>query len=435
MVLHSLNEYGSSFQLKVISSLLTHKDFLVNIYDVLNPEDFNNPSHQWIISKIIEYYNKYHSSPDMDFLKIEMKKLENEILQLSIKEQLREAYKASDEDLEYVREEFSTFCRNQKMKKAILNSIDLLKIGDYDTIRRDIDNAMKAGQDKNIGLEYDKDIETRYRGNPRNPIPFPWETFNKITQGGYGEGDLTLIFGNPKGGKSWAIISMAAHAVKLGYNVVYYALELGENYVGKRFDANLTDIAVDQLDKHKDKVESVISGLKGRLVIKEYAPKRASLQTIENHLKTLDFKPDAIFIDYLDLLKNRKNRSERKDDIDDVYTDAKGLSKELKIPIISPSQANRSGAGQEILEGIHIGGSYQKLMISDICISLSRTRMDRINGTGKWHFMGNRYGKDGCTFFSPKIDTSTGYIIINDEEIDDEIKPEYKKYLDLLEDI
>ena len=96
MVLNSLNQYGNTFQLKIISSLLTHKNFLVNIYDSLNPEDFSNPSHQWIITKIIEYYNKYHSSPDMDFLKLEVKKLDNEVLQIQVKEQLREAYKASE---------------------------------------------------------------------------------------------------------------------------------------------------------------------------------------------------------------------------------------------------------------------------------------------------------------------------------------------------
>ncbi len=420
MTLERLSEYGHSYQLKVISSLLTHKSFLINIYDSLNPEDFSSDANKWIIQKIIEYYNKYHSSPDMDFLKIEMKKIDNEVLQLSIKEHLREAYKISEEDLEYVREEFSTFCRNQKVKQALLDSVALLKIGDFDSIRKNMDNAMKAGQDKNVGHEYEKDIETRYRDDARKVIPFPWPAFNNITQGGYGDGDLVLIFGNPKGGKSWAVIAMAAEAVKLGYNVVYYALELGENYVGKRFDANFSDIPVDQLQGNREKIEKIASTLKGKLIIKEYAPKRASLTTIENHLKTLEFKPDAIFIDYLDLLRNRKTRSERKDDIDDVYTDAKGLAKELKIPIISPSQANRTGAEKEILESTHIAGSFDKIMIGDLVISLARTRKDRIEGTGRWHFMGNRYGKDGCTFYSPKIDTSTGHIEINDEEMDDE---------------
>jgi archaellum biogenesis ATPase FlaH len=278
-----------------------------------------------------------------------------------------------------------------------------------------------------MGHEYSKDIETRYRENSRNVIPFPWKSFNNVTQGGYGGGDLVLIFGNPKGGKSWAAMAMAAHAVKLGHNVVFYALELGETYVGKRFDAIMSQIPVDELDSKRNEIENIIPNIKGKLVIKEYPPKRATLSTIEAHLSKLDFKPDVIFIDYLDLLSNRKTRSERKDDIDDVYTDAKGLAKELNIPIISPSQANRSGADKAILESSHIAGSFDKIMIGDIVISLSRGRKDRLEGTGRWHFMGNRYGKDGCTFFSPKIDTSIGYFEIEEEEIDEEELTNYTK--------
>ena len=427
MTLKSFSDYGHEYQIKVIASLLTNKEFLINIYDILDENDFTNQSHKWIINEILKYFRKYNTNPTMDVLKTEMKKIDNEVLKISIKEQLREAYKASGDDSRYIEEEFSTFCKNQQVKKALLSSVDLLKAGDYDSIKSMLNNALKAGDDRNIGHEYSKDIETRYRENSRNVIPFPWKSFNNVTQGGYGGGDLVLIFGNPKGGKSWAAMAMAAHAVKLGHNVVFYALELGETYVGKRFDAIMSQIPVDELDSKRNEIENIIPNIKGKLVIKEYPPKRATLSTIEAHLSKLDFKPDVIFIDYLDLLSNRKTRSERKDDIDDVYTDAKGLAKELNIPIISPSQANRSGADKAILESSHIAGSFDKIMIGDIVISLSRGRKDRLEGTGRWHFMGNRYGKDGCTFFSPKIDTSIGYFEIEEEEIDEEELTNYTK--------
>ena len=420
MTLVNLNQYGMPFQIKVLSSLLTHKEFLLNIHDILSDEYFDNQAHKWIIKEVMKYYGKYHTTPSMDVLKVELQRVTNDVLKVSIKEQLKSAYEASEEDLEYVQEEFASFCKNQQLKKALLTSVDFLNAGDYDSIRSMINNAIKAGEDRNVGHEYEKDIESRYRENARNVIPFPWKSFNDITQGGYGSGDLVLIFGNPKGGKSWATIAMAAEAVKLGYNIVYYALELGENYVGKRFDACFTEIPVDEVINNRNKIEETVSQLPGKLVIKEYSPKRATLSTIESHIEKLDFKPDAIFIDYLDLLSNRKTRSERKDDIDDVYTDAKGLAKELKIPIISPSQANRSGAEKAILESSHIAGSFDKIMIGDIVISLSRGRKDRLEGTGRWHFMGNRYGKDGCTFFSPKIDTSMGYFEIDEEEMDED---------------
>jgi replicative DNA helicase len=422
--LSTLDKYGVDFQSRVIAALLKDREFLLTVNDILNYEYFSNDSHKWIIKEIIKYFNKYHNAPTLDILNIELNKLSNEVLQISIKEQLKDINIKQKEDISYAKEEFINFCKNQSVKTALLESVDLLNLGDYDSIRQTLNTALKAGQNRNLGLDYNKDIDFRYRDNPRNPIPFPWKAFNNITQGGYGEGDLVLIFGNPKGGKSWAIVAMIGEALKAGKNIVVYALELGEGYFAKRIDAYLTGIPVDQIDKHRAKVEEIMSKLPGQLVIKEYSPKRATLNTIETHLDNLEnqfnFKPDAIFIDYLDLLKNRKSRTEKKDDIDDVYTDAKGLAKERKIPIISPSQANRSGAEKAILESVHIAGSFDKLMIADIVISLARGRKDRLEGTGRWHFMGNRYGQDGVTFYSPELNTSTGHIIIEEDPMNDD---------------
>lgn len=203
MTLSTLSSYGIHFQTKVISSLLTHKEFLVNIHDIISEEYFDNSAHKWVITEILKYYDKYHTTPSMEVLKIELKRIDNEVLQLSIKEQLKEAYRASDDDLAYVEEEFSNFCKNQQLKKALLTSVDLLNAGDYDSIRHLVDNALKAGGDKNLGLEYSKDIESRYREEHRTAVPTPWPLFNDLMQGGLGEGDFGLIFGNPGGGKSW----------------------------------------------------------------------------------------------------------------------------------------------------------------------------------------------------------------------------------------
>jgi replicative DNA helicase len=120
LTLQSIDEYGPQFQMKVISSLLSHKEFLQNINDVLSDEYFSNPSHKWIINEIVKYYEKYHTTISLDILKVEMKKLDNEVLKVSIKEQLREAYRSDIEDLEYVQSEFSTFCKNQQLKKGIV---------------------------------------------------------------------------------------------------------------------------------------------------------------------------------------------------------------------------------------------------------------------------------------------------------------------------
>tara|TARA_R110000868_G_scaffold20143_3_gene85565 strand:- start:535 stop:1911 length:1377 start_codon:yes stop_codon:yes gene_type:complete len=431
MTLSNIEGYGISFQTKVISALLTDKPFLQNINDVLTEEYFNNTAQKWIITEVLKYYQKFHTNPTMDVLKVEMKKVENEILQLSIKEQLKEAYRSSDEsDLTYIKQEFSNFCKNQQLKKALLNSVDLLKAGDYDSIRLLVDSALRSGQDKNIGHEYNKDVESRYRMDDRNPIPTPWEKFNEYLQGGLGEGDFGLIFGNPGGGKSWSLVALGAFAVQSGYNVIHYTLELGEGYVGRRYDSFFTKIPVNIIAQNKDKVEAATSDLPGNLIIKEYPMGKASMHTIESHIKKcidLDFKPDLIIIDYIDLLSSRRKNSERKEEIDDIYTSTKGLARELKLPIWSVSQVNRAGAKDNIIEGDKAAGSYDKIMIADFAISLSRQKKDKLNGTGRFHIMKNRYGADGMTF-NVKVDTSTGHIdILGELDEDDEEQPQNVK--------
>ena len=153
MTLNKLNAYGPAFQIKVLSALLTHKEFLVNIHDIISEEYFDNQAIKWSIKEILKYFDKYHSTPSLDILKVELQKVDNEVLQIAIKEQLKEAYVTSDEDLEYVEEEFTNFCKNQQLKKALMSSVDLLKAGDFDGIRFLVDNALKAGQDKNLGHE------------------------------------------------------------------------------------------------------------------------------------------------------------------------------------------------------------------------------------------------------------------------------------------
>jgi len=435
MTLKSLQQYGKGFQLKVLGSLLTDKTFLLNVRDVLHDHYFDADSHKWIIKQICEYFDKYHTNITMDVLKVELQKLENEVLQVALKEELRNSYEASQDDLDYVQEEFQTFCKNQEMKNAILNSADLLKEGDFDGIRDQVEKAMKAGMDKNIGHEYNKDVETRYRTDYRPTIPSPWPIFNDGIQGGFGPGDLAIVFGNPGGGKSWTMVAIAAHAVKLGYKVNYYTLELGEDYVGKRFDCYFTGYSIDEVNKHRKEVQTYVDNLKGKLIVKEYPPKGATVNTIKSHIQKcidMDHKPDMVIIDYVDYLRAPSRGSkfaERKDEIDDVFIATKGLAKEMKIPVLTPSQVNRMGAKDSVIEGDKAAGSYDKMMVADICISLSRQKEDKVLGTGRVHVMKNRYGQDGMTY-NVKMDTNNGHIEFEGKAdpadlLEEEAKPKF----------
>lgn len=421
-VLNQLQQYGIGFQIKVLSSLLKNKEFLQNINDVLDAEMFDNPAHKWIVQEILRYYYKYHTTPSMESLQVEVKKIDNEVLKVSVVEQLKDSLKATNEDREYVENEFSNFCKNQQLKKAILNSVNLLEKGDWDQIRPMIDAALKAGQDKRIGHEYEKDIETRYRAEQRSPIPTPWEKLNELLAGGLGLGDLGIIFGNPGGGKSWMLVNLGAVAVQAGFNVCHYTLELSEDYVGKRYDALFTGIEVQQIHMNRDKVQETINNLKGKLIIKEFPMGKATPNTVETHIqkcRDLGHAPDLVIIDYVDLLKSKTKSVDPKDAIDDVYTAIKGMARELKVPIWTVSQVNRMGAKDDVIEGDKAAGSYNKMMIADFALSLSRKRQDKVNGTGRIHVMKNRYGADGMTY-AAKVNTNCGRIEINKDEINED---------------
>jgi replicative DNA helicase len=421
-VLQSLNAYGTSFQVKVMSSLLKNKTFLQNINDVLEADMFDSPAHKWIVSEVLRYYYRYNTTPSLDSLQAEVRKIDNDVLKVAVIEQLKDSLKITNEDRDYVESEFSNFCKNQQLKKAILTSVGLLEKGQLDDIRPIIDAALKAGQDKSIGHEYEKDLETRYRENQRSPVGTPWPNINELLMGGLGIGDLGIVFAGPGAGKSWFLVNLGAAAVMAGKNVNHYTLELSEDYVGKRYDSVFTGIDVQNIHLHQDKVQLAIDSIKGKLIIKEFAMGKASPSTIESHIqkcRDLGTAPDLIIIDYIDLLKSKTRSIDPKDAIDDIYTCIKGMARELKVPVWSASQVNRMGAKDDIIEGDKAAGSYNKMMISDFAMSLSRKRQDKINGTGRVHIQKNRFGSDGMTY-AAQINTSNGDIKIDIEPISED---------------
>ena len=225
-----LTQFGHSFQVKVLSVLITDRDFLQQSADIVSPDYFDSDASKWIVRKTLNYFNEYHTTPTMEVFKVEVEKIQNEVQAVAVKEQLKETYKSTQvKDIDYIKDTFLDFCKNQTLKNALMKSVDLLELGDYDDIRSLIDKALKAGTERDIGHEYLAELEDRFREEARNTVETPWPLINKLLCGGLGQGDLGLIAGGPGGGKSWALISLGAQAVKLGFTVIHYTLELSEN--------------------------------------------------------------------------------------------------------------------------------------------------------------------------------------------------------------
>jgi len=419
MVEGKLSEYGVSFQNKVIANLVNDSDFLRQVVDIITPQYFDNDTSKWLVDKTIKYYDDYKTIPSLDYFKTELKKVKNDVSKLAIKENIKEVYGLNKStDSAYIQSEFVDFCRNQTLKKAINTSVDLLDAGNYEDIRTLIDNALKAGTQQENGHDYKTQIEERYQAKNRKPIPTPWEPINVLLQGGLGAGDLGVVAGNPGGGKSWLMIALAGHAVKLGYNVLFYTLELDEDYVGKRFDAYFTNVSVNELNaSSKPMIKDAISKLKGNLEIKRFRASKTTLNEVETYTERFTnnyWRPDLIVIDYLDLLKV-KNSKDKRNQLEDLYTEARDFGKTFNTPIWSPSQVNRTGARDNIIQGDQIAESYSKMMIADFAMSLSRTKEDKTEGTGRLHIMKNRYGGDGFTFHTD-FDASTGNIAVKEKD-------------------
>ena len=416
----TLQYYGSGFQNKVLSILMKDKSFLQQVHDIIDPAYFSSEPAQWLASTVLVYFAKYKSQPTLEVLKVETDKVDGDVLKTTIIETIRDVLKHVDaEDNDYIKDKTIDFCKNQKLKAAILKSVELLKSGKYDDIKLSIDEAMKAGSDRNIGHEYADDVALRFVENKRNTVKTPWDIIDEIMDGGLGCGEMG-VFVAPAGiGKSMALVNMAAYAAKKGLNVVYYTLELSETYVGARFDSHYTGIPTQELKFHQEEVMEALKGVKGKLIIKYYPTKTATVNTIAAHLDKCIMqgtKPDIILLDYADLLRDTGVKGAVRNDImlGNIYEDLRGLAGTYQVPIWTASQANRSALEQDVIEADKIAESYSKVMVADFVVSLSRKTADKISGTGRWHIIKNRFGPDGLTFPS-KMNMSTAKIEIYSE--------------------
>lgn len=414
------SKFGTSFQIKILSSILSDRVFFKTIYDIIKPEYFDSESNEWVLRCILSHFDKYQTLPTLDVFKLEMSKIDRDVLKVSIVDNLKQIWNGLEsEDLEFVKSETLEFCKTQEIKNAILDSVGLLQEGKIEQIKSKIDSAMKAGQDNDVGHNYKTDVKERYESTVRNVTETGWEVIDELVDGGFGKGEL-IIFAAPPGiGKSWALVNVGMNASKKGKVVVHYTLELNEGYVGQRYDSVLTGIPVPNLKYNIEDVERQANNLSGEIIIKHYPTKSVGLNTIRASLDKMILqgkKPDVIIVDYADLLKGN-GRRERHEEIEEVVEGLRGIAGEYECPLYTASQINRSGADDDIITGTKIAGSFSKLMTADFVVSLSRKIEDKLAGTGRWHVIKNRFGPDGMTLPS-KANMSNGRIqIYSDDSI------------------
>ena len=404
-----LSAYGYGFQVKVLAAMFTDRSFLQQIADIIQPEYFESDANSWLLEVIISHFREYKTPPSKDVLKVKVTEIDYDVLKVAIVEQLKEVFRYMDsDDLSFVKNEILKFCKNQEIKHAIMDSVNLLQNGNYDEIKTKIDSAMKAGADTNVGHEYNKDVELRYNEAARHTITTGWDVVDDLMDGGLAPGELGVVMAPAGIGKSWLLINIGANAIKNGKNVVHFTLELNENYVGQRYDSVITGIAAQNLKHHQDDIEQKVGSLPGELVIKYYPTKSVGVMALKAHIEKssmLGKKPDLVIVDYADLL--RVSAKDKHEALEELYEELRGMGGEYDIPIWTATQAGRSSLEDDIIEADKIASSYGKVMVSDFIMSLSRKVQDKLSGTGRVHIVKNRFGPDGVTLPS-KINTNNG---------------------------
>ena len=411
-----LQEFGHNFQIKSVVCLMTKPNFIEQIIDILDESHYDSDSLKWIVKKSKEYFNEYKKPITLDVFKVQVNEVENDVLKTTIVETLKEVYRYMEApDLDFVQDKSIDFFKNQTLKNAIIKSVDILESkGDYEQIKNIIDDAMKAGTERNIGHEYVEDIEYRYSEMARETVETPWDVINDLTQGGLAGGELGVIVAPAGIGKTWILCALGAGSMKKGANVVHYTLELNESYVGLRYDSVFTGIANQNLKYHQDEVKDSIEKVDGELVVKYFPTKTASVHTLSAHLQkltTLGKKFDMVVVDYGDILRDTGNSREVRHALGNIYEDLRGLAGEFDVPIWTASQANRSALDEDVIEATKVAESYQKVMTADFVVSLSRKVEDKIANTGRFHIIKNRFGPDGLTY-PAKVNTNTGFVEI-----------------------
>ena len=404
-----LSEYGFSFQIKVLAAMFTDRTFLQQIADIIQPGYFESESNEWILDVVLTHFRTYKTPPTKDVLKVKVTEIEHEVLKVAVVEQLKEVFRYMEsDDLSFVKDEILKFCKNQEIKHAIMDSVNLLKNGNYDEIKTKIDSAMKAGADTNIGHEYKSQVALRYNEAARHTITTGWDVVDDLMDGGLAPGELGVVMAPAGIGKSWLLINIGANAIRNGKNVVHFTLELNENYVGQRYDSVITGIPAQNLKNYQEDIENKMSHISGELVIKYYPTKSVGIMALKAHIEKsamVGKAPDLVIVDYADLLKvSAKDKHEA---LEELYEELRGMAGEYGVPVWTATQAGRSALEDDIIEADKIAASYGKVMVSDFIMSLSRKVQDKLSGTGRVHIVKNRFGPDGMTLPS-KINTNNG---------------------------
>ena len=385
-------------EITLLKNLIHNDDYARKVIPFIKLEYFEMRSEMILCQEIIDFIAKYNKCPTQEILDIEIQN-RDDLTETEYKE-IREINQTLDKvetNTEWLVDATEKWCRDRAIYLALMSSIKIADGQDNnkgrDAIPHILSDALAVSFDNHIGHDYLEDYEARYESyhKKEEKIPFDLEFFDKITKGGVPNKTLNIALAGTGVGKSLFMCHFASSVLLQGKNVLYITLEMAEEKIAERIDANLLDVNIRDLTDlprviFENKVTKLAEKTQGQLIIKEYPTASAHA----GHFKTLlneltlkkSFKPDIIFIDYLNICASSRysklGNVNSYSYIKAIAEDLRGLAVEYNVPIISATQTTRSGFGSSDIDLTDTSESFGLPATADLMFALIST--DELEG-------------------------------------------------------
>ena len=347
----------------ILNHLLHNEEFCRRVVPYLKNEYFEG-THKTVFDLIVQFVSKHNKLPTSKILELELKKVNaaEEILN-NAQRLVNEIADKSDVDTDYLITEAEKWCKERAVYNAIMDSITIIdgkdKLRSEGAIPEILSEALGVSFDQKIGHDYIDNSDERFDfyNRKEDRIPFDLDYFNKITKGGLPNKTLNIALAGTGVGKSLFMCHCAASVLNQGKNVLYVTMEMAEERIAERIDANLMDLPIEQLQRisknaFDSKIQKIATASIGKLIVKEYptgAAHTGHFRALLNELKMKkNFIPDMIYIDYLNICASSRMKGlggsiNSYSYIKAIAEELRGLAVEFNVPIVSATQTTRSG--------------------------------------------------------------------------------------------
>lgn len=378
---------------QILSNLINNEEYLRKVAPFIKSEYFTETDDRIVFGKISDYVQKYNDPPAKSALLIALQDDRSISEDLYVQcETLINSLNATEVNGEWLVDETEKFCKDKAVFNAIMDSIQIIDGSDKnrskDALPSLLSDALAVGFDNNVGHDYIENASDRFDFYNRveEKLPFDLEFFNKITEGGLPNKTLNIALAGTGVGKSLFMCHVAAAAISQGKDVLYITLEMSEERIAERIDANLMNVPIQDLkDLPKkmfdDRVEKIKNKIDGKLIIKEYPTASAHAGHFKSLLEELklkrDFEPDIIFIDYLNICTSSRFRAGSNANsytiIKSIAEELRGLAVEYDLPIVSATQTTRSGYANSDVDLTDTSESFGLPATADLMFALIST--------------------------------------------------------------